>query len=99
MTLQMGITMAVLIFMIISFFVGKYSYGLISMTCVIILTLTGVVTPESELFRSGKKENLCSAEKKWFCSSSGISWIQHCAHPIYGNDSDNGVYASGDSDS
>ena len=47
MTLQMGITMAVLIFMIISFFVGKYSYGLISMTCVIILTLTGVVTPES----------------------------------------------------
>ena len=43
MTLQMGITMAVLIFMIISFFVGKYSYGLISMTCVIILTLTGVV--------------------------------------------------------
>ena len=49
MTLQMGITMAVLIFMIISFFVGKHSYGFISMTCVIILTLTGVVTPESAL--------------------------------------------------
>ena len=57
MTLQMGITMAVLIFMIISFFVGKYSYGLISMTCVIILTLTGVVTPESD-FSGFSKTNV-----------------------------------------
>lgn len=47
MTLQMGITLAVLIFMILSFFIGKLPYGLIAMTCVIILGLTGVVDAET----------------------------------------------------
>lgn len=43
MTLHMGITIAVLIFMIGAFFSGKLSYGLIAMTCVLVLGLTGVV--------------------------------------------------------
>ena len=37
------ITLAVLVFMTVSFLIRKYSYGLTAMTCVIILALTGVI--------------------------------------------------------
>ena len=37
------ITLAVMVFMIVSFVIQKWSYGLTAMTCVIILTLTGVI--------------------------------------------------------
>lgn len=40
---QLYISLAVLVFMIISFLLHKFSYGLIAMTCVIILALTGVI--------------------------------------------------------
>ena len=47
MTLQMGLTLIVLLFMVIGFFTGKLSYGLITMTCVMVLALLGVITPET----------------------------------------------------
>ena len=37
------ITLAVLVFMIASFLIRKYSYGLTAMTCVLLLVLTGVI--------------------------------------------------------
>ena len=40
---QLIITLAVLVFMIVSFLVHKFSYGLTAMTCVIVLAITGVV--------------------------------------------------------
>lgn len=40
---QLLITLAVLVFMIISFLVHRISYGLTAMTCVIVLALTGVI--------------------------------------------------------
>lgn len=40
---QLIITMAVLVFMIVSFLLHKISYGLTAMTCAIVLALTGVI--------------------------------------------------------
>lgn len=40
---QMAIVLAVLVFMIVSFLLHKFSYGLTAMTCVIALVLTGVM--------------------------------------------------------
>ncbi|WP_320998650.1 SLC13 family permease [Hungatella effluvii] len=41
--LQLYIALAVLVFMIISFLIHKFPYGLTAMTCVIVLALTGVI--------------------------------------------------------
>ena len=40
---KLMITLGVLLFMIVGFLWNKFSYGVIAMTCVIVLTLTGVI--------------------------------------------------------
>ena len=43
MNINLIITLLVMIFMIVSFVIQKWSYGLTAMTCVVVLTLAGVI--------------------------------------------------------
>ena len=43
MNFNLIITLLVMVFMIVSFVIQKWSYGLTAMTCVVVLTLAGVI--------------------------------------------------------
>ena len=54
MNFNLIITLLVMVFMIVSFVIQKWSYGLTAMTCVVVLTLAGVQIPAHLTTHSAK---------------------------------------------
>ena len=61
--MQMYIVLAITIFMIASFLIGKWPYGLTTMTCCALLGLTGVMDPVAAFGGVANKTTILIAGK------------------------------------
>ena len=55
--MQMYIVLGLLVFMIAMFFTHKVPYGVTTMTCCVMLALTGVFDISTAFFRSGQQDH------------------------------------------